>query len=107
MERVWTELKKIEAEAAGIRSESAAKAKEIIEAAMREADRLRNDAKIYAAEEAKKLRESTVEEANKDRDRMLSENEKTIENLRDASKAHVQEAVSRVFHAVLENKSFE
>ena len=55
MEKVWEELKKLEAKAEQIKSNAQNKAKEITVLAQQEAEKLVANSKTYAEEEAKQL----------------------------------------------------
>ena len=75
MEKVWEELKKIEAEAEKIRSDAQQKAQAITAIAQQNSEKLIANSQTYAEEEGQQLYASTVEEANRKRDEQLKANQ--------------------------------
>ena len=82
MEKVWEELKKIEAQAEQIQSEAQNNAKKITALAQQEAEKLVANSKTYAEEEAQQFYMSTIQEANRNRDEQLKANQEANEKLR-------------------------
>jgi len=101
MEKVWEELKKIDAQAEQIRSEAQTDAKEITSLAQKEAESLVTDSKNYAQKEAQQLYIDLVSEANRNRDQQLEENQKTTENLSKQAQQRMETASSTIVTAVL------
>ena len=101
MEKVWEELKKIEAQAEQIRSEAKTNAKEITRLAQNEAEKLLADSKTYAQQEGQQLYASTVEEVNRSRNQQLKENQQTTENLTKQAQLRMDKASSTIVAAVL------
>jgi vacuolar-type H+-ATPase subunit H len=101
MEKVWDELKKIEAKAEQIRSEANNKSKALTTLAMQEAEKLLANAKIYAQEEAKHLYDCNIEEANRDRDEQLEANHRASEKLKAQAEKRMEQASSAIVKAVL------
>lgn len=102
MEKVWDELKKIEAQAEQIRSEAQNKAKEITSLADQEAGKLIANGKAYAEEEAKQLFDNTIQEANRSREEQLKENKASADKLEAQAEKHLDQAVESVLNVVLE-----
>jgi vacuolar-type H+-ATPase subunit H len=102
MEKVWDELKKIEAQAEQIRSEAQNKAKEITSLADQEAEKLIANGKAYAEEEAKQLFDNTIQEANRSREEQLKENKASADKLEAQAEKHMGQAVESVLNVVLE-----
>jgi len=102
MEKVWEELKKIEAQAEKIRSEAQDKAKKITTLAQQEAEKLIANSRAYAEEEAQQLYASTMEEANHIRDEQLKANQETTEKLRTNAEKRMEGASMAVVNAVFE-----
>lgn len=107
MEKVWSELKKIEAEAELIRSDTIKKAKQILETSTEESKKLIDNSKTYANEEAQKLHEAKMEEANKRRASQLKANEEVIQKLEESAKNRMDRAALIVFDAVLGKQRLE
>ena len=104
MEKVWEELKKIEAQAEQIRTESQAKSKEIVKLAEQDAEKLLVNSKAYAQEEAEQLRAQAVEIANQNHQEQLKENEQVIAKLKQTAKNRLCQAESAIVDAVLGKK---
>ena len=107
MERVWSELRRIEDEAENIRSEAQSKSREITQVAAEETEKLVANSKNYANEDARKLRESSVKLANEHRDSLLKTNEETIARLQGSAEEHMKEAITTIVNCVLGNIRFE
>ncbi len=101
MEKVWNELKKIEAQAEQIRSEAQKNAKEITTLAQQEAEKLVANSKNYAEEEAQQLYTRTIEEANRNRDRQLKENDAATEQLFLQAEQRMEKAETTIVKTVL------
>ena len=107
MEKVWDELKKIEAQAEQIRSEAQNKAKQMIALAQQEAEKLIANGKAYAEDEAQQLYASTIQETNSNCDEQLKANQEATANLRAQAEKQLEQAVSTVVNSVLgETKSW-
>lgn len=102
MEKVWDELKKIEAQAQQIQTDAQDKAKKLTQQTKQDAEKLIANSKIYADEESQKLHERIIEEANSARDAQLKSNEETAEKLKGQAKKSMDKAVSAVVDSVLE-----
>jgi vacuolar-type H+-ATPase subunit H len=106
MEKVWDELKKIEAQAEQIRSEAQDEAKKMTALAQQEAEKLIANGKAYGEEEAQQLYTSAIQGANRNRDEQLKANQETRANLREQAEKQIEQAVSTVVNIVLgETKS--
>ena len=101
MEKVWAELKKIEAEAEQIRSEAQNKSKEITTLAQQEAENLQADGKTYAEQEAKQLYTNTINEANRKRDEQLKANQEATEKIRAQAEKRMDQAALAIVNSVL------
>lgn len=106
MEKVWEELKKIEAQAEKIRSDAQNKAKEITSLSQQQSEKLAADTKTYAQEEAQKLYKSKIEEANRKSEGQLKANGETAERLKAQAEKRMEKASAKIVDAVLgENTS--
>jgi F0F1-type ATP synthase membrane subunit b/b' len=103
MEKVWEELKKIEAQAQQIKIDAQEKAKEITQQAKQDADRLVADSKHFADEEANKRYTQAITEANDARDAQLKINHEATETLRIQAQKNLDKAVDSVVKSVLED----
>ena len=101
MEKVWDELKKIEAQAEQIRIEAQNKAKMLITLAQQEAEKLIANSKTYADEETQQLYANTIEEANRNREEQLNLNQRAIEKLKIQAEKRMEQASSALTKAVL------
>jgi F0F1-type ATP synthase membrane subunit b/b' len=102
MEKIWEELKKIEAQAEQIRGETLDKAKEMTDLAQKEAEELLTNSATYAEEEAQQLYMSTTQEANRSRDELLKANHVAADKLSVQAEKHIEPAVEKVVNAVIE-----
>jgi len=100
MEAVWNELKKIENEAELILSEASLRAEKILKVATKEGERIVANSEIYASEEAQKVWESTVDEANRKRESILKTNDEAIEELKKLAERRMGVAVKAVLDEV-------
>ena len=101
LEKVWEELKKIDAQAEQIRSEAQTDAKEITSLSQKESEELLVNSKNYAQQEAQQLYTETVSEANRSRDQQLETNRQTTENLGKQAQQRMEKASSTIVTAVL------
>lgn len=101
MEKVWANLKKIEAEAEQIHSEAQNKAKEITDLAQQEAEKLQADSKTYAEQEAKRIYTNSIDEANRKRDERLGANQEATQKLRTQAEKRMDQAASAIANSVL------
>jgi vacuolar-type H+-ATPase subunit E/Vma4 len=104
LEKVWEELKKIDAQAEQIRSEAQTDAKEITGLAQKEAEGLLANSKTYAQQEAQQRYEDAVSKSNLLRDEQLEANQKNIENLGKQAQKRMENASSTIVIAVLGEK---
>ena len=104
MQKVWEELKSIEAKADQIENDAKEKAKQITTQAQKDADALLTNSRTYGAEESKKRYDAAIAEANKARQQRLDENEKAAAKLKKQAEKRMDKAVSAVVDAVLEEK---
>jgi vacuolar-type H+-ATPase subunit H len=103
MEKVWDELKKIEAQAEQIRSEAQERAKEIVLLAKQDSEKLLENSKTYSEAESQKRFSKAIDDANDDRNTQLKTNEKALENLKTNAEKRMDKAVTLVLNAVLED----
>ena len=101
MEKVWDELKKIEAQAEQIRSEAQNDGRRLINLAQEEAEKLIGNSKAYAEEESQHLYDATLEKANRNRDEKIKANKDVMEKLRAQSEERMEQASSAVVKSVL------
>jgi len=101
MEKVWVELKKIDAQAEQIRSEAQTNAKEITRLVQKETQELLANGRTYAQQEAQELFEGAVSEANQNREKQLKVNQQTTEKLREQAHQRMEKAALTVVSAVL------
>ena len=101
MEKVWEELKKIEAQAQEIRSEAQKNAKEITALAQQEAEKLVANSKNYAQQEAEQLYEGSIEETDRNRDQQLKENQETARKLAAQAEQRMEKVASAIVNVVL------
>jgi vacuolar-type H+-ATPase subunit H len=101
MEKVWDELKKIEAEAEKIRSEAQAKAQSMTALAQQSSEKLIANSQAYAEEEGQQLYAKTVEEANSKRDEQLKANEAATEKLKVKAGKCMEQAITKVVNSVI------
>ncbi len=105
MEKVWDELKKIEAQAEQIQGEAQDRAKRIVLLAKKDAEKLVENSKMYAEAESQKLHSEAIEEANRRRNDQLTANEETVAKLKSKAVKRMDKAVSVVVNAVLEDSA--
>lgn len=102
MQKVWEELKNIEAQAEQIQTDAKAKAKQITSQAQKDADKLLANSRTYGAEESQKRYAAAIEEANKSRQQQLDASDKAAAKLRAQAEKRMDKAVDAVVDAVLE-----
>jgi vacuolar-type H+-ATPase subunit H len=102
MEKVWGELKKIEAQAEQIRTDAQQKAKQITTLAQQEAEKLMANSKTYAEAESQKLNDAAIQQAKQDKEKQLKNNEAVLEKLRTNAQKRMDQAVLVVVDSVLE-----
>jgi hypothetical protein len=101
MEKVWEELKKIDAQAEQIRSEAQTDAKEIAILAQKETEALLLSSKTYAQQETETFYEGAILEANRTRQDQLKANRQTTENLSKQAQKRMDTAASAIVAEVL------
>lgn len=101
MEKVWEELKKIEAEAEQIRTDAQQKAQNITAFAQQNGEKLIANSQAYAEEEAQKMLKDTIDEANHRRDEALQANKGATDKLKAQAEKHMDSAVHKVVNAVI------
>ena len=106
MEKVWDELKKIEAQADQIRSEAQDEAKKMTALAQQEAEKLLANGKAYGEEEAQQIYNRTVQEANRKREEQLKANQEAKTNLRAQAEKQLKKSVNTVVNRVLGDTKF-
>ena len=104
MEKVWQELKKIEAQAEQIRNEAQEKSRQIVDIAQQEAEKLVLNSKTYAQEEAQKLEAQAIQDAQRDREQKLEVSRQTAEEIRRQAVPRMDKASDSVVSAVLGEK---
>jgi vacuolar-type H+-ATPase subunit H len=102
MEKVWEELKKIEAQAQQIQTEAQDRAKKMTQQAKQDAEKLVANSKIYADEESQKLYAKAIDEANVDRDSELKANQVAADKLKVQAEKRMDKAVLTVVDSVIE-----
>ena len=102
MQKVWEELKNIEAQAEKIQSGAKERAKEITIQAQKDAEKLLANSRTYALEESQKRYQAAIEEANKNREEQLIANEKDAVKLKTQAEKRMDKAVATVVKVVLE-----
>ena len=101
MEKVWEELKKIEAQAEQIRNEAQEKAKNMAALAQQNGEKLIANSQTYAEKESQQLFATAVDEANRKRDEQLKVNQEAAEKLKAQAEEHMEKAVSKVVNAII------
>ncbi len=101
MQKVWEELKSIEAQAEQIQANAQEQAKKITSQAKKDADTLLANSRTYAAEESQKLYTQAIQEANQNRQKQLDQNVLSSHKLRAQAEKRMDKAVSAVVDAVL------
>jgi vacuolar-type H+-ATPase subunit E/Vma4 len=101
MERVWDELKKIEAQAEKIRNDAQNEAKTLTDLAQQESGKLIENSQAYAQEEAQQLYTSTIDQANFNYGEQLKANQQITKKLRAQAEKRMEKASSAIAKAVL------
>jgi vacuolar-type H+-ATPase subunit H len=102
MEKVWDELKKIEAQAQQIQTDAQDRAKKLTQQAKQDAEKLVANSKIYAEEESQKLYDQAISEVNAEREAKFKASQKNAYELKAQAEKRMDEAVSTIVHLVLE-----
>lgn len=102
MQKVWEELKNIEAQAEQIQTDAKDKAKKITTQAQKDAATLQENSKTYGAEESQKRYHAAIDVANKSREDQLATNEKAAAKLKAQAEKRMDSAVATVVKVVLE-----
>ena len=102
MEKVWDELKKIEAQAVQIQNDAQERAKNMVFLAKQDSEKLIENSRVYAEEESQKLFAYAIKEANLNRDEYLKANLEAAGELNEKAEKRMDQAVLAVVHAVLE-----
>ena len=106
MEKVWDELKKIEAKAQQIQNEAQDRAKNIGLLAKQDSEKLIDNSRIYAEAESQKLYAKAIEEATQNLcDELLKTNQEATGKLKVQAEKRMNKAVLAVVNAVLEETS--
>jgi vacuolar-type H+-ATPase subunit H len=105
MQRVWDELKKLEAQAEQIQADAKNQAKQILAFAHQESDKLVANSKVYGQQEAQKLYVQVDKEAKQNNAELLEATKKTAAKLKAQAEEHMDKAVRLVVNAVLEETS--
>ena len=100
MEKVWEELKKIEAEAERIRSSAQQKAQSITALVQQDSEKLIANSQAYAEEEGQQLFNGVVEESNRKRDEQLKANEAAVKKLKVQAEKNMEQAISKVVNTI-------
>jgi vacuolar-type H+-ATPase subunit H len=103
MEKVWDELKKIEAQAEQIKNDAQERAKKMVFLSKQDAEKLVDNSKTYAEAESQKLYAKAVEDANQERGEHLKANDEAARNLKLKAEKRMDKAVLVVVNAVLED----
>ena len=101
MEKVWEELKKIEAEAEKIRVDAQQKAQSITAVAQLNSEKLIANSQAYAEEEGQQVYVSTVKEANRKRDEQLKASRAATEKLKVQAAKRMDLAVVAVVNTIV------
>jgi hypothetical protein len=103
MEKVWIELKRIEAQAQQIQTDAQEKAKKMTQQAKADAERLVANSEVYAEEEAQMLYDHAVADAHKAHDIELKKTKETTAKLKALAQKNMDEAVDAIVNSVLED----
>ncbi|HEX7482071.1 MAG TPA: hypothetical protein VF350_01200 [Candidatus Bathyarchaeia archaeon] len=102
MEKVWDELKKIEAQAVQIQNDAQERAKNMVFLAKQDSEKLIENSRIYAEEESQKLLTNGMKEANLNRVERLKANQEAAEKLKEKAEKRMEKAVLAIVNVVLE-----
>jgi vacuolar-type H+-ATPase subunit H len=102
MEKVWDELKKIEAQAEQIQNNAKDRAKQMALLAKQDAEKLIDNSRTYAEAESQKLFADAIKAANQNRDERLKANQMAAGKLKAKAEKHMEKAVLVIVNLVLE-----
>jgi vacuolar-type H+-ATPase subunit H len=102
MEKVWDELKKIEAQAEQIQNDAQERAKNIALIAKQDSEKLIDNSKAYGENESQKIYAEAIKQANENREEHLKANQQAAGKLKAHAEKHIDKAVLAVVNAVLE-----
>ena len=103
MEKVWDELKKIEAQAEQIQNDAQDRAKKMGLLAKQDAEKLVENSRTYAEAESQRLYAKAIAEANQERNEHLNSNQEVATELKAKAEKTMDKAVLAVVNAVLED----
>jgi vacuolar-type H+-ATPase subunit H len=103
MEKVWDELKKIEAQAEQIQNNAQDRAKKMGLLSKQAAEKLVENSRTYAEAESQRLYAKAIEEANEERNEHLKSNQEAAGKLKTKAEKSMDKAVLAVVNAVLED----
>ncbi len=101
MEKIWEELKKIDAQAESIRVEAQKTATQIEDRGRQQAEKLITNSKSYAEEDAQEYYKREIEAANRRREECLNANQESVQKLKTKAEKQLEKAASEVEAAVL------
>ncbi len=101
MEKVWGELKKIEAKAEQIKTEANERSTQIFTIAEQKSEQLIASAKVFASEESEKQREVILKQAQETHDQKIIENQQKIKKITEGAQSNMEKAVSKIFDTVV------
>jgi vacuolar-type H+-ATPase subunit H len=102
MEKVWNELKQIEAQAVQIQNDAQERSKKMVFLAKQDSEKLIENGRIYAETESQKLIANAIKEANQNRDELLKSNQEAAEKLKTIAEKRMNKAVLAIVKVVLE-----
>jgi vacuolar-type H+-ATPase subunit H len=105
MEKVWEELKKIEAQAEQIQIDAQNNAKKIALVAKQDAEKLIENSKNHAEEEAEKIYSTAIKEADQNYAECLKLNQQIATKLKVQAIKNMDQAVKAIINAVLEENT--
>ncbi len=101
MEKVWGELRKIEAKAEQIKTEANERSSQITNIAERKSEQLIASAKVFASEEAEKQREAILKQAQEIHDHKIIENQQKTKKITECAQRNMEKAVRKIIDAVI------
>jgi vacuolar-type H+-ATPase subunit H len=101
MEKIWDELKKIEAQAEKILNEAQTKSTVLVSLAKKEGEQLLKQAKIYAEEDSQEFYLNAIQEANQAYEEKLKIGRENGEKLIAQAKTRVDQCVDIIVKAVM------
>jgi vacuolar-type H+-ATPase subunit H len=102
MEKVWTELKQIEAQAVQIQNDAQERTKKMVFLAKQDSEKLIENGRIYAETESQKLIANAIKEANQNSDELLKSNQEAAGKLKAIAEKRMDKAVLAIVNVVLE-----